>query len=140
MMVWTLLADGLVAALLIAAIVVGIRLDRRLDVLRSGRAEMAALIKALNAACERADLSVAQLRAAVKEGEDTLNQPLGSARALRDELSIMIESGDRLASRLEQAASNTRVLTPRTGVRTEAARETVTTGEAPLLKALKGLR
>lgn len=139
-MMWTLLADGLVAALLITAIIVGIRLDRRLDVLRSGRAEMAALIKALNIACERAELSVAQLRAAVKEGEDSLNQPLGNARALRDELSIMIESGDRLASRLEQAASNTRILTPRTGARTEAARDTATTGEAPLLKALKGLR
>ncbi len=139
-MMWTLLADGLVAALLITAIIVGIRLDRRLDVLRSGRAEMAALIKALNIACERAELSVAQLRAAVKEGEDSLNQPLGNARALRDELSIMIESGDRLASRLEQAASNTRILAPRTGVRTEAARDTVTTSEAPLLKALKGLR
>lgn len=137
-----LVADILLGLALAGAIVVGIRLERRLDALRAGRGEMAALIKALNLACERAELGVNQLRAAATEGEAVLARPLAQARALGDELGIMTETADRLAQRLERAAGNLpRTATaPRTGEKTEAARQATPVASAPFLKALQGVR
>jgi hypothetical protein len=99
-----LVMDAVLCLLLGAALFGGWRLHGKLKALRSGEAELKVLISQLNAAAERAQASVVQLRAAAHETDDVMGERLRRGRALADELQIMNESGEYLANRLERVA------------------------------------
>jgi ABC-type transporter Mla subunit MlaD len=96
----TLIFDAALCVALIGAMVVGVQLWRKIDLFKAGQGDMRELIQQLNAASEQARSSIHQLRATLKEADSKLGDRLDKARALSDELSIITESGDRLASRL----------------------------------------
>jgi predicted nucleic acid-binding Zn-ribbon protein len=96
----TWIFDALLCVALIGAMVVGTKLWRKIDSFKSGQNELKDLLKQLNAASEQAQTSILQLRATLKEADSKLGDRLDRARALSDELSIITESGDRLASRI----------------------------------------
>lgn len=100
------LADAVLCLLLISALVVGFRLNRRLDDLRAGRSEMAQLIRALMDATSRAESVIGRLKEEGGARQDELRTSVSSAQALREELTFIIQAGDALASRLEQSAQN----------------------------------
>jgi uncharacterized protein Yka (UPF0111/DUF47 family) len=96
----TLIFDAALCVALIGAMIVGVQLWHRIDVFKASQGDMRELIQQLNAASEQAKSSIHQLRATLKEADSKLGDRLDKARALSDELSIITESGDRLASRL----------------------------------------
>lgn len=98
--------------LLSVALFGGWILNKRLLLLRKERLEMEGLVQALNGALGRAESSVHILRATTKEAESALGERITKARALADELSIVTQTGERLASRLENGLTVTKLPTP----------------------------
>ncbi|MCX8505462.1 MAG: DUF6468 domain-containing protein [Alphaproteobacteria bacterium] len=110
--------DILVSILLVAMIVYGVILNRKLTALRSNKAELDVLIHSFNDACSRAEAGVRTLRTATEEAH-RLQQYLARGQMLRDDMSFLIERGTGLADRLEGT-----VRTARSEVQTQ-------TGESP---------
>jgi Domain of unknown function (DUF6468) len=102
-MILTLLSDGLLCALLVAVIILAIKLDRRLTDMRNGNLDLASLVASLNSAVDKANTSIVNLRLAAREADETLFQRSSKARALSDELSIVVESAERLSSGLTRS-------------------------------------
>lgn len=99
-MMLNLAVDLLVAGLLIATIVYCFLLNRRLDGLRAGHAELRGLIADFNKATEKARSGVANMKAAAEDAGRNLQEQTSKARGLADELAFMNETGGRLADRL----------------------------------------
>jgi hypothetical protein len=97
-MIW--IFDTALCIALIGAMIVGVQLWRKIDVFKASQGDLKDLIQQLNVASELAKASIFQLRATLKEADSKLGDRLDRARALSDELSIITESGDRLATRL----------------------------------------
>ncbi len=96
-----LVLEGLVAVLLLATIVYCAILYHRLAGLRGGQEEMQRLVAEFDKATARAQAGVAELKAANAAILDDLRAESRTARALADELSVLTESGARLADRIE---------------------------------------
>jgi TPR repeat protein len=92
--------DFAVAALLAAAIVYAIRLNRTLEKLREGKAELGTLIGRFDEAAAHAERSVARFGQSTAEQGKLLNSAIAEAQALRDELAFMLERGDNVADRI----------------------------------------
>ncbi len=92
-----LVLDALVAVLLVATMVFCFLLNRRLAALRDGHAEMRELIDALGRATERAQASVAQLKAAAREAGSDLGARLDRARAVGQDLARLVAAAERSA-------------------------------------------
>ena len=110
-----LIFDIVLAGLLLAVLVGGFLVNRRLAALRAGQAELAALIDRLNGATDHAHEAIADLKIQASEREDDLRKQMAKARALADELTLITEAGDNLANRLEQrltGAASGRPATP----------------------------
>jgi hypothetical protein len=96
------LADLALAALLAANAVWCALLHRRLRRLGTAeRGELEAFVAALGAASGRAESAIAGLREAALEAEARLREQGDSARQRGGELARLVESGSRLARRLE---------------------------------------
>jgi hypothetical protein len=112
-MMLNLAMDLLVAGLLVATIVYCFLLNRRLDGLRAGQAELRVLIAEFNKATDNARAGVAALKLAGEEAGRTLQEQTAKARALADELSFMNETGGRLADRLAGGIETARRQAPK---------------------------
>lgn len=97
-----LIFDMILALLLVTAIAGGWMLNQRLQIIREGQKELAALVQQLNEATGRAQSSVHELKQAGSAVEEDLRAEIGKARALADELALITEAGDNLAGRLEK--------------------------------------
>ncbi len=131
-----LLLEGLVAILLVMTVVYCFILDRRLRQLRSGQDGLKELIGGLNSATERAQGSVAQLKIAGDAAGGDLRDVVTKARALSDELSVMIEAGNNIADRLAGGATKSEPSEPaadETTFGTNRAREVDETDDSPSL-------
>lgn len=95
-----LLLDGLVAILLGATIFYCAMLDRKLKALRSGQDGLKQTIDQLNTATARAEISISQMKQMSGQLDDGLTQQMRDARALTDELSVMVASGNKVAGQL----------------------------------------
>lgn len=85
------LAMNVVLAVLLAcALVLGLRLNRRLKALRDSHDGFAIAVRELNAAAERAEQGLADLRAATDEATDTLADRIEKGRALAARLERLI--------------------------------------------------
>ncbi len=104
-----LLLDGLIIILLVVTIFTASVLSARLKILRDSRKDFQEMISKFDQATARADNSVKSLLANAQRAGDDLQPRLDRARALRDELSMMIDSADSLARRLESASSGARM-------------------------------
>ncbi|TVS00348.1 MAG: hypothetical protein EA406_00725 [Rhodospirillales bacterium] len=93
---WTVLLDGLLAVLLAVTIGYAVMLNRRLAAIRGG-SEFDRHAAGFRDAVSRAEDSVARLKA----NADELQQRLEQARALQDDLSLLIDRGERVADGLE---------------------------------------
>ncbi|MGO1117842.1 DUF6468 domain-containing protein [Rhodovibrionaceae bacterium A322] len=114
-MSWTLLIDGILAALLLITIAYATVLNGKLTALRSAKDEMEAMIKEFAAAADQADHGVSELKQrALASGSELENQvkqaneQLEKARVLTDELSFLVEKGESLAGRMDQGISDSR--------------------------------
>jgi hypothetical protein len=92
--------DAIVALLLIATIGYSILLNRRLSTVRNDREKFEVLVRNLNAASQRAEGAVTNLRVTADDLSRRLEKKVEEARALADDLTYMIERGDSIADRL----------------------------------------
>ena len=97
----SLIADGVIAALLGVTIFYCTLVNRRLAALRSGKDELKKVVEDLTVATTSAQMNIERLKEAGKEVVFTLEDDVRKGRALSDELSLMIEAGNNLANRLE---------------------------------------
>jgi hypothetical protein len=108
-----LVADIVLCVLLLVTLVFAWRLNQRLTDMREGQGDLQTLVKSLNEAVEKANTSIVNLRLAAREADETLARKLDGARAMTDELSLMTESGDRLAGRLTENLTKPSRATPK---------------------------
>ena len=99
----SLIVEVTLAALLAATLFCCARLESRLRHLRKDQDALSGTVRALNAAITAAQTSLAGLRAAAHDADETLGRKVSAARGLADELSLLNSAGDRIASRMESA-------------------------------------
>ena len=100
--------NALLAALLLAALMMGWRLNRRLKALRDSHEGFAAAVTDLNAAAARAEQGLADLRAATDEAVDLLADRIEKGRSLAMKLERLVEH----ANVPQRAAPSPPVQTP----------------------------
>jgi hypothetical protein len=104
--------DLLVIVLMIATIGYAVSLNRSISKLRDGKAELATLLGNLAEAVAHADVAIKGMKAIAGEYDNSLSQRIGTARALVDELNVINETADNLASRIERAVQGGRSALP----------------------------
>jgi len=93
------------ASLLIAALVMGWRLNRRLKTLRESHEGFAVAVRELNAAAARAEKGLADLRASTDEAIDLLADRIDKGRALAvklEKLTAAAQSAPQPAARVQE--------------------------------------
>ncbi len=102
------LLEIIVCVFLAATIAYCAMLDRRLRIMRSGQDGLRDLVRDLNAATQRAVTAIDGLKQASAATNDELGERVRNARALTDELGLMIEAGNSIAERLGRAERTAR--------------------------------
>src|SRR5204862_2919480 len=92
-----LVLNLILVALLMVAIVVGIRLSKRLKVLRDAQEGFAGAVRDLNVAALRAEQGLAELRAATDEATDALADRIEKGRALSARLEGLLDAAPHRA-------------------------------------------
>ena len=86
----------LLAGLLVAAMVVGLRLNKRLKALRDSHEGFEAAVVHLNIAAQRAEQGLADLRAATDEATELLSDRIEKGRTLAAKLEKLVSSAPEL--------------------------------------------
>ncbi|MGA0607447.1 DUF6468 domain-containing protein [Phenylobacterium sp. VNQ135] len=98
-----LIMNLVLAGLLLAALSMGVRLNRRLKALRDSQDGFATAVAELNAAASRAEQGLADLRAATDEATDELADRIEKGRALAARLErLMASAPDRVRDAPEE--------------------------------------
>jgi hypothetical protein len=103
-----LLLNILILAALGVAIFYCVRLSKQLNQVRAERKAFETLIQSLNFASARAEGSIQSFKEVATGNGDILQDKINKARAMVDELEIMIQAGDSLADRLQNLAEKSR--------------------------------
>jgi Domain of unknown function (DUF6468) len=102
MNVWNWLADGLLALLLSGTLVMAIRLDRGLRVVRRDRAAFETLISSLGAATGSVSSGIQALRNEAERAAEEIERRSSDADKMATDLSFLVEAADRAGAKLEQ--------------------------------------
>src|ERR687890_2440722 len=98
----TLLADSLVAILLVATIVSSVGLSRRIPRLKAEEVAMRTTIGELMLATETAERAIAGLRTALGDCDRTLADRLRTAERYAADLASQVEAGETVMERIAQ--------------------------------------
>jgi hypothetical protein len=101
MSVWGWIADVVLALLLIGTLVMSIRLDRALTVVRRDRAVFEALITNLASATSSVKLGIQALRSEADRAAEQIERRSEDAEKLATDLSFLIDAANRAGERLE---------------------------------------
>ena len=145
-----IILDALLGVLLIAALVLGMRLDKRLKGLRESHAGFAAAVGDLDRAAARAEQGLADLRAATDEAADVLAARIEKAQILSMKLENIVDRAanapppalDRPAAPSRESftrpvAARPTLVTPRSRARVD---DDLFAEEAPRLRSTPGAR
>lgn len=102
---WTLLADTIVAVLLVVTIAYAAILERKLSALRAAKQEMAELIARFTESTTRAESGLAEIRQTAEQTGQNLQQAVDKGNSLADDLVFLVERGDAVAGRLERGTA-----------------------------------
>ncbi|WP_339865650.1 DUF6468 domain-containing protein [Paremcibacter congregatus] len=97
-----LFIDILIIVLIGVMITYAVILNSKLKTFRNAQNEMATLVGQLNDAISRAQTSVEALKGTALAEEGRLDALIRKSRPLADELTILTESGENLADRIER--------------------------------------
>jgi len=100
-MSFSLALDIILVLLLAVTIGYCVLLNNRLRIMRSAQAEMLNLIQEFDRATVQAKTGIADLRQAGGEIATRLQEQVKRAQALSEDLSYMIDAGDRMAEKLD---------------------------------------
>ncbi|HVP86309.1 MAG TPA: DUF6468 domain-containing protein [Rhizomicrobium sp.] len=101
-MTLTLVVELILTALLAATLFYCIVLERKLAALRSGQDGLKKTLASLNAAVAAASTSMVTLKSTAGEITQILDERLGHARGLADELGVLCGSGERIVQRFDR--------------------------------------
>ena len=87
-----IILDGILMLLLVVALGYGVRLEKKLSVLRAGQQAFASAVTELNTAAGRAEAALASLRASGQE-TDLLHDRIIKAREVKAQLEALIARG-----------------------------------------------
>jgi hypothetical protein len=104
MMSHEIIIDVLTICVMTAAVYYAIRLNRSLTRARDGRSELIQLIASLTEAQGRAEAAIQNMKLTAAEYELSLTKQIAVSRGLAEELSMINESSNTLATRLERMA------------------------------------
>lgn len=139
-----LMLEVIVCVLLMATIGYCATIDRRLRAMRSGQDGLRGLIADLSGATGQAMDAIAHLRQASDATGVALTEQVKRGRALADELSLMVQSGNDIANRLggiETRRPVAAVAQPAAGPRIVQQKSPAKAAEPhPLLDLLKRVR
>jgi hypothetical protein len=121
----SLILDILVAVLLVVTIGYAVTLNKRLSALRRDKGELERLARGFAETTEKAEMGIGELRAMT----DLLQERIGRAESLRDDLVFLMERGNAAADRLEGVVRDSR---DKTGA---APAPAATGGDAPAVSA-----
>jgi hypothetical protein len=107
MNVLPMIMDALIICLLSGTIFFAARLSHHIKVFRESREEMEGLLANLSSQITKAEQAIDGLRANARESGRDLQSVINEGRAQSEELQILIQSGDRLASRIEKISGET---------------------------------
>ncbi|KAB1073884.1 DUF6468 domain-containing protein [Methylobacterium planeticum] len=96
----TLLADLLVAVLLVATIVSSMRLSRKIAVMKGDEAALRQTIGDLMVASNTAERAIAGLRNALDECDRTLAERLGTAERYATDIAAQVQAGEGVLARI----------------------------------------
>ena len=99
---WNWLADGALVVLLSGTLVMAIRLDRGLRVVRRDRAAFEALISSLSAATGSVSSGIQALRNEAERAAEQIERRTLEADKMATDLSFLVEAADRAGAKLEQ--------------------------------------
>jgi chaperonin cofactor prefoldin len=130
--------DIVVVTALSVTIFYCLQLSRYFKEMQAEREAFKLLIQSMDKASERAETAIKALKKNVTQSSDELQEKTGKARGLTEELEIIIQAGDTLASRLEELAKaeKTQKNSPEAS-RGEKDDKPRTKAEQELLKAVK---
>ncbi|MBN8530605.1 MAG: hypothetical protein J0L97_01915 [Alphaproteobacteria bacterium] len=100
--------DILVAVLLLATIVTCFKLNGRIRILQDSKSELRQCIDQFNISANRAESAIREIHEATRKASDTLQLKIDKASYLADDMSFMIEKGEKLADNLEVGISGAR--------------------------------
>ena len=119
-----LVLNILIVVLLVVTIGYCWLLNRRIKVLQDSRGELAVLLKHFDESTQRASESIIALQTASKKIGENIQFRIDKANYLLDDLSFMIEKGNKLANQMEAGFAVTR------------ARDKVISEQQPIPKAV----
>jgi hypothetical protein len=105
-MEWIL--DILLVILLTATLFHAVRLERALGVLKRDRAALEDLVSAFNTSTQAAEAGVERLRTATDGSGRQIQRQIDTATTLKDDLTFLVQRGEGLADRLDEAVRATR--------------------------------
>ncbi len=105
-MTLTLVVELILTALLAATLFYCIVLERKLAALRNGQDGLKKTLASLNSAVASASTSMVTLKTTAGEITRTLDERLGHARGLADELGVLCGSGERIIQRFDRELDN----------------------------------
>ncbi len=108
MQIFNLVFDVAILGTLVYTIFQCMRLSRQFNQMQADRKAFETLISALNVAIARADGTLKNIREAALQSGEQLQEKNNRARAMAEELEIMIQAGDNLANRLQALAESGR--------------------------------
>ena len=118
----SLILDVVIVVLLGLTIVYAARLSLQLKRLRDSKSDLDRIVRDLIKNLDRADRAIAGLKEAARDSGTDLQDAIDKATGITDELEVMVNSGDRLASRLEGLVDAGRVTpTPKPVLKAEPA-------------------
>lgn len=144
-MALSLIVEIVLSLLLAATLVYCALLERRLTALRRGQDGLKDIIADLNAAITNAGVSMRLLKGAASGAAEALDERIGRARGLVDELAVLAASGERIAARIERGAPSSprkpaNGTLPAAAARLEAAKPQIVRPESLRAEALRGVR
>jgi hypothetical protein len=112
MSVWGWIANDILALLLIGTLVMAVRLDRALTVVRRDRAVFEALITNLASATSSVKLGIQALRNEADRAAEQIDRRSEDADKLATDLSFLIDAANRAGERLEEGRQAVAAQTP----------------------------
>lgn len=98
---WQLLLELGLIGLLGATLFHAVRLERALGMVRRDRAELDALLRGFNDSTRQAESAIERLRGAAEGAGKHVARQTEAAANLKDDLSTLIDRGERLADRMD---------------------------------------
>jgi hypothetical protein len=96
----SLIVEIMLSALLLATVIYCALLERKLSALRKGQDGLRETIGELNRAIVSASVSMRTLRATADDAGKVLQEQIGKARGMIDELALLNVTGERIAQRI----------------------------------------